>query len=942
MSSTRVRIAAAVAGLLVTGLVAPAIAAGVAAAGPAPATDRLREDATAPLVTSGGRGPLRFAGVRGRGRIDNPHVDADTGLETAARAHLKRYGHAFGADRPGTVLAVAGSRRAVSGQDVVRFQQRVDGLPVLGADVVVSLKPDRDLASMSAALSSAEQVPTAEISETDAAATARILAARALGRTDSRTAALDVSPQGRAVFDPAVFGEPAPQGARSGWSFEVTAPGAVRRLLLVDDQTGAPLLNLDENQQLDRVVCDNNDVVRSDLVPCKSDFARTESDPATGVADVNDAFDLAGAVSDFYAQIGGLDLTQLLGISTSAGEPKLAATVHWCDRSDGCPLENAFWDGHQMYYGSGYAGADDVVGHEMTHGVIDHFSRLFYWGQSGAINESLADIMGEIVDHRHASTGDAPNDWRLGEDLPGGALRSLADPTLFQQPDRMTSDLYTSDVSTGYADNGGVHTNSGVGNKTAYLISQGGTFNGQTFSGIDAGDTTLTKTATLYLDTIEKLASGSDYADLAARLDQSCQDLAATGTAGFTTAMCTSVHAATVATQLRMTPTQAAQPVDAQQTCPKGTVKRVLVDSEAGTAADVFAPGQGWTRNPSPTFGRNATSDPDSWSNTSDSGLGDAPVATSLTLAQPVHLPAGQPSYLWFQGWYLFEYGPAFNGDPQTHFFDGGTVEVDSGSGLKPAESLPWVDGPNRTLFTGADNPASGRLAFGGDSRGWVASRADLSGFAGHDVRAAFTEDLDESSTFIGWFLDDITIYSCYSSVVNEARPQIGGTARVGGALRSSPGRWAPRVDSYTYQWLRDGVPLRGATAAAYTLGVADLGHRITLRVTARAPGLTSGTADSAATARVGPGLIVGRRPLVSGKPKVRKVLRAVVGAWRPAGVTLGYRWLRSGKVIRRATRASYRLTKQDRGKRVSVRVTGRKAGYSTVALTSARTRKVR
>ena len=58
-----------------------------------------------------------------------------------------------------------------------------------------------------------------------------------------------------------------------------------------------------------------------------------------------------------------------------------------------------------MFYGAGYAGADDVVGHEMTHGVIDRSSDLFYWGQSGAINESMADIMGEIVDHRNTPGG---------------------------------------------------------------------------------------------------------------------------------------------------------------------------------------------------------------------------------------------------------------------------------------------------------------------------------------------------------------------------------------------------------------------------------------------------------------------------------------------------------------------------------------------------------
>ena len=61
-----------------------------------------------------------------------------------------------------------------------------------------------------------------------------------------------------------------------------------------------------------------------------------------------------------------------------------------------------------MYYGTGYAGADDVVGHEMTHGVTERTSNLVYWGQSGAMNESISDIMGEIIDHRNVTGGDVP------------------------------------------------------------------------------------------------------------------------------------------------------------------------------------------------------------------------------------------------------------------------------------------------------------------------------------------------------------------------------------------------------------------------------------------------------------------------------------------------------------------------------------------------------
>ena len=124
--------------------------------------------------------------------------------------------------------------------------------------------------------------------------------------------------------------------------------------------------------------------------------------------DVNDAFDLAGVVSRYYRQIGHLNLTRLLGVD-EGDHRSLSSTVRYCSPFEPpafCPLPNAFWNGVGMFYGQGFASADDVVGHEMTHGVISHHADLFYWGQSGAINESLADVMGEIVDHRHRSRGD--------------------------------------------------------------------------------------------------------------------------------------------------------------------------------------------------------------------------------------------------------------------------------------------------------------------------------------------------------------------------------------------------------------------------------------------------------------------------------------------------------------------------------------------------------
>src|SRR4029079_19348039 len=167
----------------------------------------------------------------------------------------------------------------------------------------------------------------------------------------------------------------------------------------------------------------------------------------------------------------------------------------------GCPYANAFWNGLQMYYGTGFAVADDVVGHEMTHAVTERTSNLIYWGQSGAMNESISDIMGEIVDHQNVTPSDStqPTPWSLGEDIPGfpNGIRNVQNPPAFNDPDRTGSALYVKESCVSsvncYNDEDGVHSNSGVGNKTFFLASQGGSFNGQSITGIDAGAANLAK-----------------------------------------------------------------------------------------------------------------------------------------------------------------------------------------------------------------------------------------------------------------------------------------------------------------------------------------------------------------------------------------------------------------------------------------------------------------
>ncbi|CAM3743531.1 M4 family metallopeptidase [Nocardioides zeicaulis] len=725
----------------------------------------LRADASSGLrLERDPQGVVDFVGTTDGGSVVNPGVTGEESLRDAARAHLDRYGSALGLTRASQLRATT-TTATPSGQEAVRFQQSVDGAPVIGGQVVVSLRPDHQLGSMLATLSRTRALPSATVTES----AARTTAARAAARS-ADAKGLTTTPQGRAVWDPAVFGGAG--SAQGVWSFEVGDGEAVRRLVLVDDTSGRVLLDLDQVEHLDRVVCDANNVA-TDAVPCTSGFARTETSGPSGVDDVNYAFDHAGEVAAAYQEIAGLDLTQAIGIDVG-GVKKLASTVRYCAPGYDCPVndpyENAFWNGTQMYYGDGFANADDVVGHEMTHGVIDQYSELFYWGQSGAMNESIADIMGEVVDHRAGlEAGDA--DWKLAEDLSIGAIRDMKDPTSFGDPDRMTSPLYTADLTRwnlygAYPDGGGVHQNSGVGNKTAYLISQGGTFNGQTIAGIDGGDTGLTKTGKLYFDAITRLTSGSDYANLAAVLEQSCADFAASGTAGFTTADCDNVKKAVLATELRTTPTNAPQPADAVRACPTGTTLRELFNSETGDPATKFTTTSSaiWGYGVNPDWDANATSGKTSWFGYNpDPDLYGDPTSASITAAQGIALPAGQKSFLSFNQWRLFEWYPEGYLPSGTTYVDGGTVEVDSGAGAVDASSLPWVNGPQQTLTNGpaGTNPWAGRRAFAGDSFGWTTSQVDLSSLGGKTVKPSFTNRSDEASSFIGWFLDDISVYTC-------------------------------------------------------------------------------------------------------------------------------------------------------------------------------------
>ena len=147
---------------------------------------------------------------------------------------------------------------------------------------------------------------------------------------------------------------------------------------------------------------------------------------------------------------------------------------------EGLPEHLTTTDGrHWTYFSAGI----DVVAHELTHGVTDFSSRLIYQNESGALNEAFSDIIGTSVEFAFQPPGNGTlrADYLLGEDIVStGAVRSMSNPLEYGDPD------HYSERFLGSADNGGVHINSGIASHAFYLAIEGGThrLSGVTVAGV--------------------------------------------------------------------------------------------------------------------------------------------------------------------------------------------------------------------------------------------------------------------------------------------------------------------------------------------------------------------------------------------------------------------------------------------------------------------------
>lgn len=184
-------------------------------------------------------------------------------------------------------------------------------------------------------------------------------------------------------------------------------------------------------------------------------------------------------------------------------------------------------------------------------------------------------------------------------------------------------------------------------------------------------------------------------------------------------------------------------------------------------------------------------------------------------------------------------------------------------------------------------------------------------------------------------------IHFAGKDAIRGATPTISGTPAVGKTLTATIGTWNPKGVKLSYQWLRDGVVIKGATGTAYRLVTADAGHKLSISVTGTYKGKLPRTTSSLQTDEVSAGTIKPGTARIIGAPIEGQALTAVSSGWTPSNIAVNYQWFADGEPIKDASARALTLTKKQRGKQIVVRVTAYGPGYKAVPVKSAPTAKV-
>ena len=485
-------------------------------------------------------------------------------IRAAAEAFFKTgaLSAAFNAENDRTKIEAFRVRKDpdIPGQSVVHVEQRVDGIRVFGSSGRVVVGPSLAVTQLAATFSNVEiESTTPDIKQERAIEVARMHLRAILSdrQNDPELEQLLKSPD-RArsqatlvIYEPALMrAKGSKQGpARLAWLITIDA-----FRFFVDAKVGDVLFYyLDQRKSSQQRVFDLEQ--RSNFPGTKvlDDIAGKRIKPLP--RDAEDAHTNAGLVIDYFANVFGR-----AGLLERGADETLSSYVrfgnsknaYWCiNQTYYCPQAGA------MVYGEGYPAALDIVGHEMTHGMITVEADLTYANESGAVNESLADIFGTLIEF---ATNPGTANWVLGDKLRDQSLtkplRSISNPNLSDgdgnalfdrskvygpnnrgQPDHYADYVTREDPICETTRDwwyGCVHFNSGIFNKFAFLVAEGGRHRGSVVLGI--GREKLGRVA--YRSLVTHLNPSTGLREAAEAFLTACSELAGARVAGFVSTDC--------------------------------------------------------------------------------------------------------------------------------------------------------------------------------------------------------------------------------------------------------------------------------------------------------------------------------------------------------------------------------------------------------------------
>jgi Zn-dependent metalloprotease len=384
-------------------------------------------------------------------------IATDESRATEAKQVLNQYGEMFGVDDPKAELGEAETVSDRLGSHTY-FNQMAGGLAVYGARIGVHIS--RDGKTLNAVMGSL--IPDITVNGDAPQVTREEAIAVAMSDLPGGELVQSVHLQVFAGIAP-YFSGPNARKAWFVWLIDEAKHASTE--YVVDAATGKILDTVPKmDYAMNRIV-----YTAGETNKLPGTVARKEGEPPTKDSDVNNAYDYTGRVYNYYET----HFDECL--SYDCQDSPLESTVHFAEKA-GVAYENAYWNGKRLVFGNNYPKALDIVGHELTHGFTEHTSGLVMSGQPGALNESFSDMIGTAIEAQKLEEEEKPVDWEMGNELPGGAFRSLSEPKKFKEllgsGDSHTDPEKLSEWDATCADNLGVHINSTITSHAFYLIAK--------------------------------------------------------------------------------------------------------------------------------------------------------------------------------------------------------------------------------------------------------------------------------------------------------------------------------------------------------------------------------------------------------------------------------------------------------------------------------------